>query len=1126
MNFLNQLLFDARCWRQTPQLPNRRLLLSMVFMLIMASQAFAQQASKTVSGIVKDNSGQTLPGVSVSLKGTTTGTVTDAKGHYTLKVSGTNATLVFSFIGYASSEEQISNRTSIDVTLRETEKSLNEVVVIGYGTVKRRDLTGAVASVSGKDIANTPVANIAQAMQGKLPGVSIVSQDGRPNADVAIRVRGGTSISQSNQPLIIIDGQQGGSIGDIPADQVESIDVLKDASSTAIYGSRGANGVVLITTKGAKAGKTTVSYNGYVKINTPTKYLASLSPYDYLKYVWANAAANGAAYQTPFEKLYGLGANAGSNAGGIESYRNLASDDIQRQLYNQSTSSNQSLTLTGGTDKTKILFTTNYTDEQGMKINSYLKRANSIFKITQKIADNLTFDLNTRYTNTPTVGDEGTSSGSGSILSSAYRFRPIATNHILGDKTAILTGNIEQYGKNSLWDTYSPVERTADYDPYSVTDRFVTDGALTWGIIKGLTYHTDLNLSKSWSQTKNWSGAIYNSAYTDDAGNKLWAGNADYRKTDSWGSRWTNTLNYEFNVNKIHNFTILAGQEVSNSGGSGIRIQATHFPSNYTKETAFAQINQYDQTVANAATFSSSVTPAYRLLSYFGRANYSLMDRYLVTLTFRADGSSHFAANHRWGYFPGAAIAWKMSEESFMKDIKWLDNLKVRASYGAVGNDVNLNGLTDATWSSVTDQRMQYDLAHKGQSTYDLTNSGILANPNLKWETTITRDFGTDFSLFGERLSGTIDVYWNTTRDLLMQTTIPGITGFPTTYANIGQTSNKGVELSLSGTIFQNDDWRVSASGNISFNKNNVDYLAPNVTGLYGTNWASSATYPTSDYVLQPGHPVGLVRGFTYDGIYTPADFNYSNGVYTLKPGVPDLGTFIGVLHGITSADKPANQFAYPGLPKFKDLNHNGVIDDGDVGVIGNMNPKHTGGFNLNVGYKHIDLGLSFNWSYGNQIYNVNKLATMYGAKEAGVYENKLAIMNNAYKLYNVVDGQLVRLTTPDQLNAANANATLPAAYAEGGITSTLGIEDGSFLRLNTLTLGYTFPKAILSKVKISNLRIYGSIYNAFTITGYSGLDPEVSVNNSAGGLYPTPGYDYGAYPRARSFVVGMNLNF
>lgn len=1093
----------------------------LLFALI-AIQAFAQ-TNTTVTGTVRDASGEALPAVSVALKGTTIGTTTDVQGRYTIKVNGTGGTLVFSIIGFATAELNIEGRTTIDVTLKESEKSLSEVVVIGYGTAKRKDLTGPVSSVTGKDIAATPVPNIAQAMQGKLPGVNITAQDGRPNANISIRIRGGGSISQSNQPLVLIDGQPG-NINDIAPDQVESIDVLKDASTTAIYGSRGANGVVLVTTKSAKPGRTTVSYNGYVKFNTPVKYLEALGPYDYLRYVWANAAANGVAYQTPFEKLYGLGANAGANTGGIESYRDLAIDDIQRTAYNNSTSSNHSLTLSGGTDKTKILFNVNYTDEQGMKINSYLKRANAQLKITQKITDNLTFDLNTRYTNSPVMSDEGTTSGSGSILSTSYRFRPISIDHILGDKNAIRTGNIEQYGKASMWDAYNPAARIGDYEPLATTQNLIALGSLNWVIVKGLTYHTDLNLNKGWSNRKYWSGAIYNN-YMDDVNNKkLYAGAVDYRKGDSWGLRWANTLSYEFSLKKDHKFTVLAGQEVFDSGGTELSIQANRFPSNYDKETAFAQINQYDATVGSA-TFASNVDFPDRLISYFGRANYSFLDKYLLSFTFRADASSKFAPSNRWGYFPAVAAGWKITEESFMKNITWLESLKLRASYGAVGNNQINPAAWTQNWTSVSDQRLQYAIGHVRQSAYQV--SGQLANPNLKWETTITRDIGTDFSLFKGRLSGTIDVYHNTTKDLLMITSLTGITGFTSTTQNIGQTSNKGVEFSLTGTVFQTKDWRITAGGNISFNKNNVDALANNVTGLYGASWAGSATYPASDYILKVGNPVGLVRGLTYDGFYTPADFNYNNGIYTLKPGVVDIGSFVGVTHGLTSADKPASQYAYPGMPKYKDINSDGKIDDKDLDVIGKAAPKHIGGVNLSVSYKNIDLGMFFNWSYGNQVYNANKLATLFGPKEAGVYENKLAIMNNAYKIYDVVGGQLVRLKTPEQLNAANVNANLPLAYNEGGVTSTLGIEDGSFLRLNTLTVGYSLPKSVLSKIKVSSLRIYGSMYNVFTITNYSGLDPEVNTNLSQNNaIYPTLGLDFGSYPRARSFILGLNLNF
>jgi TonB-linked SusC/RagA family outer membrane protein len=1096
----------------------------MLTLLLTALGLFAQE--RQITGTVTEKgTGTGLADVSVLLRGTNIGARTDAAGKFSLRTTRTGTLeLEVSLVGYGTQTITVQGNGPVNIALDKQVKALDEVVVIGYGTVRKKDLTGAVASVSGKTIAATPVADIAQAMQGKLPGVNIVSQDGRPGADVSIRVRGGGSISQSNQPLILIDGVPG-SLSDVPPDQVKSIDVLKDASSTAIYGARGANGVILVTTKGAQAGKTTITYNGYVKFNTPAKYLKALSPYDYLKYVWANAAANGTAYKTPFEQLYGIGAYTTNNPGGIESYRNLGSDDIQRQVYNSSVSTNHDLTITGGTDKTKILFSTNYTDEQGMKINSFFKRANVSFKLSQKLADNLTFNLDTRYTDVQRMGDEGTTNGYGSLLSTAYEFRPIATSHILGDLNALTQGNIEQYGKNVMWNTHSPVALISDYDPLSIGQSLRGIASLDWKIIKDLTYHTDFFLNRSWAQRKYWSGATYNNYLDDATGAKLYAGAADYRKSDSWGMRWTNTLNYAFSLNENNRFNVLVGQEVSNSGGTGIAIQANHFPSNFDKETAFAQINQYDQ-ANGSATFSSFTSTPDRLQSYFSRVNYTLLDRYLFTFTFRADGSSKFAPTQRWGYFPAGAFAWRMIDESFMKNIKWLNDLKLRVSYGEVGNDGISSNLWSQAWTSVTDQRWQYAINRQRQSAYDLSSS-TLANPNLKWETTITRNVGTDFSLFKYRLSGTVDVYWNTTKDLLMLTSIPGITGFTATYANIGQTSNKGVELSLNGTIFEKNGWKLTAGGNINFNKSNVDQLAPNVTGLYGASWAGSGSYPASDYILLQGHPVGLVRGLTYDGFYTPADFDYSNGLYTLKKGVPDLGNFIGVVHGLSSSDRPSSQYAYPGLPKFKDLNGDGKIDENDVSVIGNMNPVHTGGFNLSASFKNIDFGLYFNWSVGNDIYNANKLAALYGPKEAGVYENKLAILSNSYKIYDVVNGQLVRLTTPDQLNAANANATLPLAYNEVGVTSTLGIEDGSYLRLNTLNLGYTLPRSLTSKAHITNLRIYGSIYNLLTITGYSGLDPEVNTDpahNNA--VYPTPGLDFGTYPRPRSYVVGLNLSF
>lgn len=1076
---------------------------------------------KVLRGTVLDENGEPLIGVTVLIKGTSSGTVTDFDGNFSLNVPS-DAILEISYIGYKTQEISVGNQKNVVIKMVSDNEILDEVVVIGYQTVSRRDLTGSVASVKGEDIASIPVSNVAQAMQGKLPGVNITSQDGRPDAEISIRVRGGGSISQSNEPLILIDGIPG-SLNDIPSDQVESIDVLKDASSTAIYGARGANGVILVTTKGAKEGKTVVTYNGYVKFNTPTKYLEALSPYDYLCFVWGNAAASGDAYREPFEKLYGIGSYTGNNTGGIESYRNIEHYDVQKDVYNTSVSHNHDMTVTGGTDKTKVLFSLNYMDEQGMKINSYAKRAGASLKVNQKINDRLDVSLDARYTDYRNMGDEGTVNGQGSLLSTAYRFRPIATNNILGDLNALHEGNMEHYGRTTTWDTYSPVSRIGDYEPLDISQKLRATLSLNWKIFEGLNYHTDFSYNNSWGQTKNWAGAIYNEYLDDLTGEKMFAGSVDYKKSDSWSLRWINTLSYDFTfLPKEHKLNLLLGHEVSNSGGTNMRIKATHFPANFTKDNAFAMINQYDATKGTMQVSSGISTPS-RTLSYFGRMNYGLLDKYLLTLTFRADGSSIFSPNNRWGYFPAAALGWRISEEEFLNEVDWLDNLKLRLSYGTVGNDGISSDLWSQLWASETNYKNMYTMNGQYLPGYTYSSSQM-ANKDLKWETTITRNLGFDFGFFNNRIWGTLDLYWNTTKDLLMLTSIPGVTGFTSTYDNIGQTSNKGLELSLSGVLFRNKDWNITAGFNINFNKNNVDKLSDDVSGLYGTKWAGS-THPENDYILKEGSPIGIVRGYVYDGFYTTDDFNYIDGQYVLKDGIPDLGTFIAPVHGTVA--KPSDQNAYPGLPKFRNLDDdNTVIDDGDVTEIGRMVPKHTGGFNLNVTYKNFDLGAYFNWSYGNDVYNANKLASMYSYKETGTYMNKLSFMKDSYKIYDVVDGQLVSLQTPEQLDAANTNAKYPLPYSENGVVSSIGIEDGSFLRLNTLTLGYSMPQKLLQKICINKMRLYCSIYNVFTLTGYSGLDPEVNTDPSKNSSYPTLGLDWGAYPRARSFVVGLNVQF
>lgn len=1080
--------------------------------------------SKSVSGVVFDELGE-MTGVNVSVKGTSNGTITDLEGKFTLDNVNSGDVLQFSYIGYVTQEITVGNQTDFSITLVEDTQVLDEVVVIGYQTIRRRDLTGAVASVKGQSIAAAPVSNVAQALQGKLPGVNVISQDGRPDAEISIRVRGGGSISQSNDPLVLIDGIPG-TIGDIPSDLVESIDVLKDASSTAIYGARGANGVILVTTKRGKEGRVTVNYSGYAKFNTPTGYLETLDPYDYLTYKWGLLDTYfGTTYSTPFQQLFGIGNHTGNNSAGLDAYRNVPNYNLQKEVYDRSFSHNHDLSVTGGNDKTKILFAFNYMDEDGMKLNSYTRRASASFKLDQKISNTLNFNLDVRYTDRETMGNESTTNGYGSSLSGAYRFRPIATENIKGDLTYLDHSSLgeEMYVMD---DMFNPVAVIKDHENLTMKQSIRGTAGISWNIFKGLNYRTELTLGRDFTQDKNWRGPTpfgNEENYLDANGNALWAGNADYRKRDSWNLRWTNTLNYELVANEIHRINVLGGQEMTNSGGSDMRIQADKFPNNFTKSNAFAMISQYGSNLR----ISSGVSTPSRILSYFGRANYSLLDKYMLTATFRADGSSNFSPEHRWGYFPAAALAWRISEEAFMKDLSWLNDLKLRVSYGQVGNDAISSDQWTQLWAAESDTRYQYAINNTHMPAYDLA-SDQMANRDLKWETTITRNIGLDFTLLKSRIWGSIDVYHNTTKDLLMLTDIPSLTGFTSSYANIGQTSNKGVEISISGMLFHNKDWSVTAGANINFNKGNIDELSEGLQSAYGTQFLQSGI-PNTDYQLLEGKPVGIVTGYKTEGkgFYTTSDFNYdaSTGMYTLKEGIADLSSSFVSYHG---GVVPSGQYAYPGLPKFQDTNKDGTIDEKDYVEIGNMNAKHTGGFNVNVNYKNIDLGLYFNWSYGNDIYNANKLASLYnGEKGGGLYGNKLDIVNDSYTLYTMQNGILTRLTTPEQLDAANTNASLPLTYLKQGYVSEIGIEDGSYLRLNTMTLGYTFPTKVISKVKMSSLRLYGTIYNVFTLSGYSGLDPEVnSQSNSNKSRYPTPGFDWGTYPRARQFVIGLNATF
>ncbi|SNR31181.1 TonB-linked outer membrane protein, SusC/RagA family [Maribacter sedimenticola] len=1092
---------------------NSLLLLTSIFMGI---TLYAQD--KVVTGTVADEYGVPLAGVSVVKKNTTAGTSTDFDGNYSISAQ-VGETLVFSYLGYKMKEVKIGQSSTIDINMEEDAGLLDEVVVIGYGTSARRDLTGSVASVSGGEVAAVPVPDVGQALQGKLAGVNITTQDGRPGADVKIRVRGGGSVSQSNDPLYIVDGFQVNNISNIPGSQIQSIDVLKDAASTAIYGARGANGVIIVTTKSGKAGQTKVSYDGYTQFSNIPEYIPVMNGYDYIAYNWAYADAIGSQYRDAWERLWSIGDFEGSNTAGIDNYRSVPSRDFTKELYNGAFTQNHSVNITSGNENTRYLLSANHIDQEGNKVRSFYKRTNLQFKLDQKLGEKLNLNLNTRFAQINQGNNEGNST--------AYYFRPLDSEYILGDSDVTSNTQLGDYDY-VLSDTFNPVSQLYDTDNSNINRELVANTALTWNVVNGLTAKSSLSVTATWNKNKEWTGAIVNN-YLDGNDEPIYGGDAEVTTSEAWRVIFTNTLNYEFQgLGDDHRLSILGGTEIIDGGAESVTINGERYPSSFDAERAWANMDSYLVAEQQFYRLQSNIAAASRWESYFGRLNYAFKDKYLLSGTFRADGSSKFAPSQRWGYFPAGAFGWRLSEESFLNQTSWIDDLKLRVSYGTVGND----RIPNSAFTNL------YELS--GNSTYSINEvlqpayvpaSESLGNPEITWETTITRNIGLDFTVLDSKLSGTIEVYHNSVKDLLLlDTSLSEITGFSSQYRNVGQTSNKGVEVSMNADLVTTDNFNLQGNFNINFNRNNVDELADGINPFYSSEWGGVRLSPNGDYVLEVDRPVGLIRGWQYDGWYTTDDFNYdpATEIYTLKDGVADYAS--GILPNIygTFSNKPGDQTAYPGVQKVKDINGDGLIDDLDLGVIGNTNPKHTGGFGLTGNYKAFDFGLNFTWSYGNDIYNATHVEAYLGNKETGLFRNRFQELAGHYKIYDIIDGQLTKVVDPAALDALNANASTFLPYPESAINTSFGVEDGSYLRLNTATLGYSIPENTLSKIGLKRLRLYGSIFNVFTLTGYSGFDPEINANEYDGGnrTYPTPGLDFRSYPRARTYTFGINVEF
>lgn len=1044
--------------------------------------AYAQ--SVTVTGKVVDSEGYEVIGGSVILKGAAgVGTVTDVNGNYSLKVNDAlKDVLVFSYVGMKSREVKVNGQNVINLTLEADAVMLEEVVTIGYATVKKKDLTGAVSSVNSKELSAVPISDVAQALSGRVAGVQVIRSQGSPDADISIKVRGGTSITQSNEPLYIIDGfpSEDGLKG-IESNDIESIDILKDASSTAIYGARGANGVILVTTKGGKTGKFHISYDMYVGFKKVNKKYELLGVQDFVKLDYERAINEPDVMRDFTIPTYGTW----DEFDGL--YANRPGIDWQKEVFEHRSAITQQhkITLSGGNKTSQYMLTYTRNDDKGIWYGSGLKRDNFRLKLNQEANSWLNFSTNLSYIDEKTEGlgtlQEG---GAYSRMQHVIQYRPtIGKNGSDGqllidddDPVLLLEGASQMQ---------SPIA-TVESELREKRNRILTiNGDIQIKFTKDLSYrgtvgirkrtiNADVFYSERSKQAKN-AGAPY--------------GWKEIEEQQSF--MYNNVLTWNKTFNGKHDVTVVGGQEF---------IQ---FKTDYLRAGA----RQFDDVNFGLADMSLGASPdkvitklgSDKMLSYFMRANYNFAEKYLFAASVRADGSSKFGSNHKWGIFPAASFAWRVSEEEFIKRLGVFSNLKLRLSYGTAGNNKIDNYISLSKMGSVW-------IPYNGEGTVAGFVSKQLYNPDLQWETNVTSNLGIDMGFLNQRIQVSVDIYNIDTKKLLLDAPVPLLSGFKTMMINAGKTNNKGIELSVTTHNVQTKDFSWSTSLNLSHNSNKVKALYNTDYMEIVSNWAQTSEFNKSDYMIRVGQPLGQMYGYRLKGIYTVDDFNYdpAKQKYSIKDGIP--------------YDK--NYYPKPGYWKFEDVDGNKEITEDDRTIIGNANPKLYGGLTNTLAWKGFDLSVFLNFSIGNKIYSANK---MYYTKFNNRWRNTLK--EESMNRFTVINekGEYI-LNDPVQLAAVNKGHNYASVEGSSNLFFHSGyVEDGSFLKINNISLGYTLPKSLTQKVKLSNVRFYATGYNLYTFTKYSGYDPEVNTYPNNG---LTPGIDWGAYPSAISLVFGANITF
>lgn len=1028
-----------------------------------SSTPYQLQQKKThiISGIVKDATGEPVIGANVIEKGTTNGTITDPDGKFSLTVDE-KAILQVSYIGFNTVEIPVNSKTSVTIKLEEDSEALDEVVVVGYGVMKKKDLTGAVSQISSSSMKDLKVSHPTEAIAGKLAGVQVQQVGGQPGQGATIRVRGSGSITASSAPLYVVDGYPLGdqNLNAINPNDIESIEVLKDASAAAIYGSRAANGVVLVTTKSGKTGKVSVNLDVYAGFQNVTKKLDLMNAQEFVEfsreafnnhYVEAvpgasagdplNVRPSGNRYRYP--AFYDDASYVNSLGAGT---------DWQNEIFRTSPVQNYQLTVTGGDEKTKYMFSAGYYNQQGVVINSDYERFSGRAKIDSEFTSWLKMGINLAptYMNTnKTLQGHWASDG---VINSALATAPVvpvynedgtwasqsmyavASDGLTGVPNAVACSNIRNYDTNL---------------------RLFSNGYIEISPLKNLKIKSTIG-----ADIQEYRSEYFRPSTIPNNGNTAPLPSTERKATEKADEivNWLNenTVSYAGSWNK-HEIDAIAGFTVQKNILRKTEATGSDFP------------NDKIQTINNATVKSSkSERSAWTLLSYLARVNYRFNNKYYLTASIRADGSSCFGENHRYGYFPSGSVAWRLSQEEFLKNLKWLSDMKIRASYGITGNNSIGNYAAIGIMANAN-----YVM---GTSTGNIVSGAAqksFSNADLTWEKTRQTDIGFEMAVLDNRLSLSLDLYYRKTTDLLMNVDIPTITGFENAMQNIGQMSNKGIEITVNGAPFRNTDFSWDITGNISVNRNKVLALGPTGDPIFADGGAGTT------HITQIGSPIGCFYGYKMLGVFKTKE---------------ELEAY------------PHLADTHVGDVKFEDVNGDKKIDANDRTIIGNNMPDFTWGMTNTFTFKSFDASISLQGVVGSEVLHLGR--RFYTQGEGN--QNQLREMLGRWQSEtNPGSGWIPR---------ANSQPT-----GQNNAISSRWVEDGSFLRVNNLTVGYTLPDAFVKKCSIQRARVYVSTQNLLTFSSYSGYNPETSFKEDN---VTAPGTDYGMYPLYRTCTFGINVTF